>query len=301
MPALGPTAVILNAGAGIAKARPEIARELAELFHAVGIEAEIVLVKTGQDPVQAARDAAARASIVVAAGGDGTIGSVAAGILDSSATLGILALGSRNHFAKDLHVPLDAGEAVASIAAGHTIKVDVGLVNDRAFINNSSIGIYASMVETREDLREQGHRKWPAMLIATWQMFRTYPGMTVTIEAGGRVRTWRTPFVFVGNNAYTLDGLKVGGRERMDEGKLYAYVTPRTRSRDLPALVFKSLLGRTQGSGEVQIVSGCELTIGTKSRRVHVAVDGEIESMTQPLHYRARPGGLRVIVPASPA
>jgi diacylglycerol kinase family enzyme len=301
MPALGPIAVILNAGAGIAKARPEISRELTDLFRGVGLDAEIVMVQAGQDPVQAARDVAARVSIVVAAGGDGTIGSVAAGILDSPATLGILALGSRNHFAMDLHIPLDAGEAVASIAAGRTIKVDVGLVNDRAFINNSSIGIYASMVETREELRERGHRKWPAMLIATWQMFRSYPGMTVTIEAGGDVRTWRTPFVFVGNNAYTLDGLKVGGRDRIDEGKLYAYVTPSLHSRDLPGLVFKSVLGRTERSGEVQVVSGCELTIGTKSRRVHVAVDGEIESMTQPLRYRARPGALRVIVPARSA
>jgi diacylglycerol kinase family enzyme len=300
MPALAPFAIILNAGAGTAKARPQIEKELAESCRGVGLDAEIVVVQPGEDPVQAARDAARRASIVVAAGGDGTISSVVAGILDSSAALGILALGSRNHFAKDLHIPLDLGAAIASLAARHTVSVDVGFVNDRVFINNSSIGIYASMVETREELREQGHRKWPAMLLATWQMFQTYPGMTVSIEAGGQARTWRTPFVFVGNNAYTLDGLKVGGRQRIDEGKLYAYVTPRTRSRDLPALVLKSLLGRTQQTGEVQTVSGRELTISTRSARVHVAIDGEIANMAQPLHYRVRPGGLRVIVPARP-
>lgn len=299
MPALTPISVILNAGAGIVKARPQIVRELSELFGSAGSEVAIVMVQPGQDPVHVARDVATRATTVVAAGGDGTVGSVAAGILDSTAALGILPLGSRNHFAKDLHIPLDVREAVKTIIAGHAINVDVGLVNDRAFINNSSIGIYASMVEAREDLREQGHRKWPAMMMATWQMFRSYPGVTVTIETGGEVRTWRTPFVFVGNNAYTLDGLKVGGRARMDEGKLYAYVTPRARSRDLPGLLFKSLLGRAAQSGEVEIVSGCELTIRTRSRRVQVAVDGEIEKMTQPLRYRVRPGGLRVVVPAS--
>jgi diacylglycerol kinase family enzyme len=297
MPALTPIAVILNAGAGIVKTRPKIDQELNQLFAAAGSAVEIVTVKPGEDPVEVARQVARRAAVVVAAGGDGTISSVAAGILDSPAALGILALGSRNHFAKDLHIPLDVAEAVANIVAGYTAKVDVGFVNDRVFINNSSIGIYASMVEAREELRDQGHRKWPAMVMATWQMFRSYPGMTVTIESNGDTRTWRTPFVFVGNNAYTLDGLKVGGRARMDEGKLFAYVTPRTRSRDLPALVFRSLFGRNGQTGEVEIVSGCELTIRTKSRRVHVAIDGEIEKMTQPLRYRARPGGLRVVVP----
>jgi len=291
--------VILNAGAGIVKARPQIGAELRELFAAAGTDAEIVSVGQGEDPVQVARDLSRRASAVVAAGGDGTISSVVAGILGSSATLGILPLGSRNHFAKDLHIPLDLRDAVACIAAGHTIHVDVGLVNDRVFINNSSIGIYAGMVEAREELVERGHRKWPAMVVATWRMVRRYPGMTVTIEANGEVRTWRTPFVFVGNNAYTLEGMKVGGRARMDEGKLFAYVTPRTRSRDLPALLFKSLLGRTADSGAVEIVSGCELTIRTKSRRVQVETDGEIEQMTQPLRYQVRRGGLPVIVPAS--
>lgn len=299
MPVLAPISVLVNAGAGIVKSRPEIEKELRDLFSAAGSEIEVVMVQAGQEPVKVARQVAKRAAIVVGAGGDGTIGSVAAGILDSPAALGILPLGSRNHFAKDLHIPLDLPTAVATIVAGHTMNVDVGLVNDRAFINNSSIGIYASMVEAREDLREQGHRKWPAMVMATWQMFRSYPGMTVTIENGGDTRTWRTPFVFVGNNAYTLDGLTVGGRARMDEGKLYAYVTPRAHSRDLPGLLLRSLVGRASETGEVEIVSGCELTIRTRSGRVQVAVDGEIEKMTQPLRYRVRPGGLRVVVPAS--
>jgi diacylglycerol kinase family enzyme len=297
MPALTPIAVILNASAGIVKTRPKIAQELTELFAAAGAAVEIALVKEGEDPVAVAGEVARKAAVVVAAGGDGTISSVASGIVDSPAALGILALGSRNHFAKDLHIPLDMSEAVANIVAGHTTNVDVGFVNDRVFINNSSIGIYAGMVEAREELREQGHRKWPAMVMATWRMFMSYPGITVTIESGGEVRTWRTPFVFVGNNAYTLDGLQVGGRARMDEGKLFAYVTPRTRSRDLPGLVFRSMFGRTGQTGEVEIVSASEMTIRTKSRRVQVAVDGEIEKMTQPLRYRARPGGLRVVVP----
>ena len=116
----------------------------------------------------AARTASARASIVVAAGGDGTISSVAAAVIDSPAALGVLPLGTLNHFAKDLHIPLDLAGAIAVVAAGHVGHVDVGQVNERVFVNNSSIGIYPSIVEEREALRRRGHRKWPAMALATF-------------------------------------------------------------------------------------------------------------------------------------
>ena len=146
---------------------------------------EIVTLRPGQNPTEAARAASAHAAIVVAAGGDGTVSSVAAGGLDSPAALGILPLGTLNHFAKDLRLPLDLPEAVGVIAAAHIGTVDVGTVNDRVFINNSSIGVYPDIVQEREALRRQGHRKWPAMAIATLRVLRHYRGMTVRIEVEG--------------------------------------------------------------------------------------------------------------------
>lgn len=291
-------AIILNAGAGTVKARPNIEGELRELFQAAGREVEIVAVQPGQNPVDAARDAAGRASIVAAAGGDGTISSVAAGIIDTAAALGVLPLGSRNHFAKDLDIPLDLAGAIAVIAAGHVGSIDVGRVNDRVFINNSSIGIYSGMVEAREELREQGHRKWPAMILATWEVFKSYPNMTVTLKADGRARTFRTPFVFVGNNEYVIDGLQIGARARLDQGKLFAYLTPKMRTRDLPMLVAKALVGRARQSGDFAIVPAADLTISAwRARHMAVSFDGEIETMSLPLRYRVCPGGLRVVLP----
>src|SRR5436190_21884276 len=107
MPERSSIAIILNAAAGTVKARPDIAAELRDLFTAAGSECQIVAVQPGQDPVLAARDAAHRFAIVAAAGGDGTISSVASAIVDSPAALGVLPLGSRNHFAKDAGIPLD--------------------------------------------------------------------------------------------------------------------------------------------------------------------------------------------------
>ncbi len=298
MPSRPSIAVILNASAGTAKAKPKIADDLEGMFERAGCDADIITLPAGSDTTAAASDASNRAQIVVAAGGDGTISSVAAGILESPAALGVLPLGSRNHFAKDLHIPLDLRSAVNVIAGGYIGRVDVGRVNDRVFINNSSIGLYPGIVETREELRERGHRKWTAMAIATWLFIRNYPGMTVDLDADGHTSTRRTPFLFVGNNEYAIDGLRVGGRTTLDQGKLFAYLTPRTRTRDLPALVGKALVGRAGRSGAFEIVPAAELSIRSqRMRRLRVAIDGEVVMMDLPLEYRACPGALRVVVP----
>ena len=298
MPSPASIAVIVNPRGGTAMGHPRIVAELGDLFRAAGREAEIVALRDGQSPVDAARDASTRASIVVAAGGDGTVSSVVSGILESPAALGVLPLGTLNHFAKDLHIPSDLDQAVAVVAAGHVGQVDVGQVNDHVFVNNSSIGIYPSIVEAREALRAEGHGKWPAMAIATALVLRRYRGVTVSIDVEGRRRTWRTPFVFVGNNEYAIDGIRLGERSRLDEGKLYVYLAPRLRARQLPLLLAKALIGRARQSGEFEIVPAAELWIGlARVRRLRVAFDGEVTQMRQPLHYRSRAKALRVVVP----
>ena len=271
---------------------------MVDLFRALGCAAEIIQLRAGQDPTDAAREASTRVSIVVAGGGDGTVSGVAAGIIGSPAALGILPLGTLNHFAKDLRIPLDLPQAVAVVAARHLARVDVGQVNDRVFINNSSIGLYPGIVEEREALRRQGHRKWPAMAIATFRVLRRYRGVTVRIDVDGHQRIWRTPFVFVGNDEYAIDGIRLGARERLDQGKLFVYLAPRARTRDLPMLLAKALVGRAGQSGAFEIVAATELTIDTgRARRIRVALDGEVITMSTPLRYRTCPGALQVVVP----
>lgn len=293
-----PVVVIVNSTAGSA-GHPEIERELGELFRAAGCEAEIIALAKDQDPAEAARDASARASIVVAAGGDGTVNSVATAVLESTAALGVLPLGTLNHFAKDLHIPLDLREAVAVVAAGHIRQVDVGQVNDRVFVNNSSIGLYPSIVQEREALRERGHRKWPALALATIRVVRKYRGVTLSVAIDGRRQVWRTPFVFVGNNEYDIDGIRVGGRTRLDEGRLVVYRAPRVHAHQLPRLVAKAMLGRRHPD-DFAILPVSEMWIGAGSTgRLRVAIDGEVVTMRAPLHYRTRPKALRVVAPGA--
>lgn len=299
MPAAAPIAVILNAAAGTALRRQAIETEIADLFRTAGRDdVEIVRLRDGQDPAVAARNASTRASIVVAAGGDGTVSRVATGILESEAALGILPLGTLNHFARDLRIPFDPAEAVAIVCAGRIGLVDVGHANDHLFVNNSSIGIYPSIVDVREMLRRQGHRKWAAMAIATARVLRRYRGVRVIIDAGGRRHTRRSPFVFVGNNEYTIDGIGLGARASLDAGALFVYLTPRVRTRQLPLLLLKALAGHARQSGEFEIVSCTELWIETsRPRHMPVAFDGEVTTMQTPLHYRSRAKALRVVLP----
>jgi diacylglycerol kinase family enzyme len=279
-------------GAGRVKA------DIAARFLAAGCDAEVVALQRGQDPAEAARTAGARAAVVVAAGGDGTVSGVAAGLVGTNALLGVLPLGTLNHFAKDLRIPLDLEGAVATIVAGHVGRVDIGRVNGRVFLNNSSIGIYPSIVEGREELRRRGHRKWAAHALAMFRVLRRHRGVFVTIEADGRRSARRTPFLFVGNNEYEIDGIHLGGRTRLDGGRLFAYLAPRLRTRELPMLLVRALLGRARQSGAFEIVAGPELLVDTPRRRhVRVALDGEITTMTPPLLYRADPGALRVLLP----
>jgi diacylglycerol kinase family enzyme len=291
-------AVVVNAAAGTAKSRPRIETEIARLFHEAGCRAEVIALGQGQNPTEAAKDAMTRASVVVAAGGDGTVSGVAAGVVDSDAALGILPVGTLNHFAKDLHIPIDLTEAVAVVVAGHQERVDVGRVNGRVFVNNSSIGVYPGIVEAREELQRQGYGKFAAMAMATLRILRQDRRATIGIDVGGHRRTWRTPFVFIGNNEYAVEGLRLGARDRLDQGRLFVYVAPRLRTRQLPLLLAKAVLGRARHSGDFEIMSGRELSIDVSAGSGPlVACDGEVLSMTSPLTYQACAQALSVIVP----
>ena len=298
MPHPASIVVILNTSAGSAARHPHIGEELRELFHAVGCDARLVELAPGQDPVAAARAALSSAAIVVAGGGDGTVSAVARGLIDSQAVLGILPLGTLNHFAKDLRIPLDIREAVAVIAAGKRAHVDVGDVNGHVFINNCSLGVYPDIVQERDRLRDEGHRKWPATAIATFRVLRRYRGVTVRVDVDDRQKEWRTPIVLIGNNEYAIDGVRLGSRAAIDRGTLSVYVAPRAHARDLPILFVSALFGRARQSGTFENLAATDLIIDAhRARGIRIAVDGEVIRLMTPLRFRTRPRALQVMVP----
>jgi diacylglycerol kinase family enzyme len=293
--------VLLNPAAGGAS-DGDLSSRLTELFQAAGAPARIVLTGSPADVVEAARSAArSGADAVVAAGGDGTVNRVASALVGLGKTktaLGVLPIGTLNHFAKDLGIPLDLEQAVQIIAAHRVSPVDVGEVNGRIFVNNSSIGVYPDIVVERERLRREGYRKWTALAVATAKILWRYRGLVVRIDADASTARARTPFLFVGNNEYQADGLNLGARARLDGGRLFAYLAPRVHAWDLPRLLASALIGHAKETHELQSFAATELHVKTPGRRrLRVAADGEVMLMTTPLRYVVRPRALGVIAP----
>jgi YegS/Rv2252/BmrU family lipid kinase len=289
--------VIINASSG-ATGKEEVRDKLADLFSQSGLEARISLAKSGAQLIELARRAAdSDAATIIAGGGDGTINAVASTLIDKGKTLGVLPLGTLNHFAKDLKIPLDLEGAARTIIANHVVKVDVGEVNGQIFLNNSSLGLYPHLVHQREQKQRLGHGKWPAFIWAAFSVLRRYPFVDVRLNADGREISSRTPFVFIGNNEYEMENFNIGGRARLDAGQLSLYFSHRTRRLGLVGLALRALLARVEKAEEFVAMRATEVSIETRRSRIRVATDGEVMMMQPPLRYRSRPGALNVIVP----
>jgi diacylglycerol kinase family enzyme len=288
--------ILLNFAAGGASdgLLPTIEAALTE----VGFDAEVRQVKPTHLH-DAAQEAVARGvRLLVAAGGDGTIRCVASVLVDSDAVLGVLPAGTLNHFAKDLGLPLNMIDAVRVLAAGRVREVDVGEVNGRIFLNNSSIGLYPMLVERREKERQRrGLSKWVAMLLAFIALFRRYPRVRVTLEGDGEPVRIETPLVFVGNNRYDTDLLNLGRRTRLDGGELWVYLMHAPTRARLLWLVVRGLIGRMRNARDFRSFATRSLLIETRKKRLRVATDGEVARVEPPLIYRSRAKALRVIAP----
>lgn len=289
--------IIINAGSG-EDDKEQMRARLAEIFSASKLNAHISLAHSGEEVTSLAKHAAqSEAEVVVAGGGDGTVNAVAAELIDTDKTLGILPLGTLNHFAKDLHIPLTIEDAAATIIGGHTIKVDVGEVNGKIFLNNSSLGLYPSIVRERQKQQRLGSGKWPAFVWAGIAVLRRYPFLDVKLSADGEGFKRRTPFVFIGNNEYEMESLNVGARACLNAGKLSLYITHRTGRFGLLRLAWRALFGGLTKEKDFLALCAREIWIATKHRHLRVAMDGEVTNMKPPLHYRVRPLSLRVMLP----
>jgi diacylglycerol kinase family enzyme len=293
-------AVIINGSAGSGH-DDQMAIDLREKFSAQGIDARVTLARGGAAMTAAAQDALdSGMPIVVAGGGDGTINAVASVLAGSDTRFGVLPLGTLNHFAKDMGIPLTLDDAIATIARGVAKRVDVGQVNDRVFLNNSSLGLYPDMVRDREkQQRRLGRGKWLAALWAAVGALRRYPFLNVRLRlADGQEHARRTPFVFIGNNEYTMQGFSIGERNRLDGGRLFLYVAQRPGRLGLLRLAWSALRGKLAQERDFDVLGSESMDVETRHRHMHVATDGEVTVMATPLRYRIRPGALNVIVPS---
>ncbi|OWY30017.1 diacylglycerol/lipid kinase family protein [Herbaspirillum robiniae] len=291
----------INAKAGGGHAE-ELAAHITREFAKHGLRAVVHLAAGGEDMIAAARRAVRdKVAIVAVGGGDGSVNAVASTLIadpQCESALGVLPLGTLNHFAKDLSIPLVLEDAIANIATGRRIRVDSGEVNGVPFINNSSLGLYPDIVREREKQQARlGRGKWLAFSWAAMGALRRYPFLRVRMRVEGQDHWRRTPFVFIGNNEYLMSGLDIGKRSTLMDGKLSLYVCHRTGRLGLLRLAVNALLGRLREAHDFDALTATEILIETHKKRLRVATDGEVTIMQTPLRYRIRPASLEVIVP----
>jgi diacylglycerol kinase family enzyme len=290
--------VILNRHSG-GTDEPEIRDRIREAFLAAGADADVRTAADGEEFLALAKEiAAGESAVVVAAGGDGSIGSAASALAGTGKALGVVPLGTLNHFAKDLRIPLDLEASANNVVEGIETEVDVGEVNGRIFVNNSSLGLYPRIVRHREESRQKlGWGKWPALLWATLHTLHRHRPIDVALAVDGKEVRRKTPFVFVGNNFYEMEGFDVGSRARLDRGELAVYLAPGAHPLDLVIFALRALLGRLRGTSGFEVLRTTELRIQPRTEPVPVAIDGELAMLRAPLRYRILPRSLRVIVP----
>ncbi len=289
------TAILINRGGGSVGEKAAIESALAE----AGIDGDLRFLD-GCDLVDAAKEAVeSGAELVIAGGGDGTISCVAGAVAGTKTRLGILPLGTLNHFARDLDIPVDLAEAAKLVAGGQVRSVDVAEVNGRIFINNSAIGLYPLMVLDREvQQRRLGRSKRLAMIVASLRTLVRFHHRRLTLTVNDE-RTARvdTPLLFVGNNEYRIDIAAPGQRESLDDGELCALVLRRKSRTGLVMASIRALLNRSHSDDMVRLDGVRSLKVGSSRSTLTIALDGETISMRPPLEYRIRPKALQVIAP----
>jgi diacylglycerol kinase family enzyme len=249
---------------------------------------------------------ASGADILVAAGGDGTVNAVASALAHQPAALGVIPAGTLNHFARDLHIPLDPQQAAHALAGGGTIQVDLGEVNGRVFVNNSVLGLFPNYRFTKEAWERRGFgntfiRRLIAKAAGLLRVFWRLPHLSLTVETEKGTHHLSTPFVLVGNNEHRMEGLAPGRRETLSDGSLWVYAMRPCTRWGLLKMLAGLILGRVSRSSVFHVLRSSRVRIDSKPRRIGVGLDGELVRMVSPLEYRSLPGALRVITPLAPA
>jgi YegS/Rv2252/BmrU family lipid kinase len=294
-----PAAVLLNCSSRSRRAAERRDR-LAEIIASSRLSAELYCAEDGAElAAMARRFAEGHYELIIAAGGDGTVNAVASAIAGTSKVLGVLPLGTVNHFARNLGVPLDLARAVDRLVEAEHVWTDVGEVNGRVFVNNSTLGVYPRIVRFREQLRlRYGVNKWIAFAYAAARMLPRRDPLKIRLRAdGGEEIQAITPFVFIGRSDTKLGALDLVPGQQPAPGKLSICIVRAGGRLAMLRLASRAVVGRLSSADGVEVFQAATLHIEADVPRLHVAMDGEVVALPPPLEYRVRPRALRVAVP----
>lgn len=286
--------VVVNRGGGTAgRLGDKLDGELTSAFAAAGAEIDLHLV---EGDAIADTVAGLSAAAIAVGGGDGTQGAAAAKLVEGDVALAVLPLGTRNHLARQLDVPLDLPGAAQVAVHGTPTAIDLGQCNERVFVNNASIGLYTRLVRERE---RRSAPKWLGTIPATWQVLRRLRSHPLRLVIDGKARHLRTPLLFIGNNRYSLDSGQVGQRENLTDGVLSLFAVEDKGPLALVAFAMRTLAGRADPERDFAALDDAREVVIEGQGHIDVAFDGEVERMALPLRFVILPGALKVMAPAT--
>ena len=235
--------------------------------------------------------------LFVAAGGDGTVNHAVQALANTDAVLGVIPIGTYNHFARDLGIPFDWRAALEIALGGATKQVDAARANDRFFVNNISMGLYPELVSKRE-ARGRDYPRWKARLFAAYSTLRKFPHVAVTLESEHHQEVVRTHVLMVSNNRYDLSRIGIEApRQRLEEGRLSVYWLPHVPRVKLMSFIAHYLAGRVTTAPGFRSFRTARLKVQSPKRRLHVGIDGEVVTLDLPLVVTIVPQSLLVRVP----
>ena len=263
-----------------------------------GAGLEIIQLARDVDVAAVCRDAIRRGTrLFIAAGGDGTIHHVVQAVVHTDAVLGVIPIGTYNHFARDLGIPLDWRAALEVALTGERRQIDTARVNDQFFVNNVSMGLYPELVARREE-KGRDYPRWKARLHATYVTLRKYPHVTFTVESDHHQELIRTHIFMVSNNSYDLSRMGIeASRNTLEEGRLSVYWLPHTPRLQLMKFVARYLAGRVRDVPGFRSFRTLRMRVQSSRPFLHVGVDGEVFTMRTPLSITIVPQSLLVRVP----
>ncbi len=273
--------------------------QVVELINAAskdeGTQCEFVIA--GADALHARAKAVRNKKLrVLCVGGDGTQSLIAGAISGSHAALAPLPFGTVNVLCRDLGIGVTPAEAVKTAFAGEETQIDMAMIDDRVFLNNIVLGVYAQLAEAREEIREASSvaEVGAAMVHAAQTLVRSSP-IAYCVRMDAELVDLESNSIIVANNAFTGAEGMVPSRSRLDEGKLFVYLTNAATGVDFARVLSAFARGASDEAQSIEKRECLTCTIASPDERFSYTVDGDPLETTEPIRVKIMPKALRVV------
>lgn len=299
--------MVMNIGSGHhAAGHEQLAKDLMHFFENNGFEVDLYMLTKAQQLTEVIQQAVInhqhREGIIVAAGGDGTLNSVAQELQHKPIAMGIIPLGTFNYVARALNIPLDPFEAAEVIVSGQSQGVNIGTINQYVYLNNASIGLYPKIIEQREVHNARfGRFRGVAMVSGFIVLMREQQKLKLKMTVDGEQTPIETPLVFFGNNQLQLQDMKLQLFKCVEQGKLAVVAITQLSRWQMIKLIHRLQIGQFEQAPEVTSFCADTIKIEASVKRMKVAIDGEIVRIKTPLVFKVAHNALQVMVPRDPA